>query len=122
MVELDLTEKNQILILLLAIVPEAVLESTLIPLYPFLVRHLLPNIPENTVGYHVGLIGSAFYLPLFFMNLVWGATSDHIGRKPVLLMGLVACLLTTIAIGTASSYNVALACRFIAGLFGGILS
>nr|KAJ3423007.1 hypothetical protein HK105_004524 [Polyrhizophydium stewartii] len=130
-------ETRQTFLLLLAIVPEALLEATLIPLYPFMVRHLLPS--EPNIGYFVGLLGSAFYLPLFLMNLVWGAASDRYGRKvgpespldsrccvgglrgwrqPVLVAGLVVCLVTTIAIGFSRTFWLTVACRFVAGVFG----
>lgn len=111
-------QKRQIILLLVSIIPESILESTLIPLYPFIVRHLLPNEPESAIGYYTGMLGSAFYLPLFVMNLFWGSLSDRIGRKPVLVAGLVACLITTVATGISSSYSMVVACRFIAGCFG----
>jgi MFS family permease len=110
-------KRQQILILLFALFPEAILESTLIPLYPFMVRHLL-DIPESQVGYYSGLLGSAFYMPLFLTNILWGGVSDRMGKKPVLLAGLFVCLGTTILIGLSSSFTIAVLCRFIAGVFG----
>jgi MFS family permease len=71
--------QSQLSVLLGAILPEAILEAMLIPLYPFIVRLLLPESPD--VGYYTGLFSSAFYMPLFVMNILWGATSDRIGRK-----------------------------------------
>ena len=112
------SSKQQIFILLLSLIPEAILESILIPLYPYIVRHLLPNEPEQNIGHYVGLLGSAFYFPLFFMNLIWGTLSDRIGAKPILLMGLVVCFITTIIIGTTNSYTMVWFCRFFAGVFG----
>ncbi|KAI9208447.1 major facilitator superfamily domain-containing protein [Polychytrium aggregatum] len=100
------------------IVPEAILEAMLIPLYPFMVRSMMKD-SVTDIGYYVGLLGSAFYFPLLFMNLVWGGVSDRYGRKPVLIIGLVVCGICTFTIGTTSSFWVAWMCRFMAGFFGG---
>jgi hypothetical protein len=51
------------LVILLAIIPEALMESTLTPLFPFMARELLPG-GMSDIGYYSGLLGSAFYLPL----------------------------------------------------------
>ena len=71
--------KFQIYLLLGSILPEALLESMLLPLYPYIVRHLLPD--SSDVGYYTGVFSAAFYMPLFLMNIVWGSASDRIGRK-----------------------------------------
>ena len=68
--------KTQILYLLISIVPEALQDAMLIPLYPFMIRFYLPDIPESQVGSYTGLLISSFYFPLFLMNLVWGKISD----------------------------------------------
>jgi MFS family permease len=111
-----LSTRAKILVLLTGLIPEAILESTLIPLYPFIVRFLMPN--EIDVGHYAGLLGSAFYFPLFLMNLVWGAASDRFGRKPILLLGIFVSLPTTLLLGISDSYWLTLACRIIAGTFG----
>jgi hypothetical protein len=45
--------KKQVLVLLLAVVPEAMLDAALGPLFPYMVRYLLPNETEETVAFHV---------------------------------------------------------------------
>ncbi|KAK5671851.1 hypothetical protein QVD99_001682 [Batrachochytrium dendrobatidis] len=109
-------QARQTALLLLAIIPEALFDALLIPLYPFVVKHLLPD--ESNIGQYVGLMASSFYLPLFVMNLVWGGISDRYGRKPVLIIGLVACLVTTLGIGLSQSFWLTITFRFIAGVFG----
>ena len=74
-------QTRQVLLLLLSIIPEAILESTLIPLYPFLVKAQSPELSDDDAGYRAGLLGSAFYGPLFIMNMIWGSASDKTGRK-----------------------------------------
>ncbi|KAJ3323492.1 hypothetical protein HDV06_001769 [Boothiomyces sp. JEL0866] len=110
--------KYKIIILLTSLIPEAVIDGTIIPLFPYMVRFLLPNEPESSVGYHAGLLGSAFYLPLFLMNVVWGGASDKYGRKPILLLGLFACAVVTLILGFSQSFALTWMCRFVAGFFG----
>ncbi|RDB25899.1 Efflux pump azaL [Hypsizygus marmoreus] len=45
---------------------------------------------DRKVGYYAGLIESLFYLTEALTILQWSRISDHIGRKPVMLIGLVA--------------------------------
>ncbi|RKO92839.1 major facilitator superfamily domain-containing protein [Blyttiomyces helicus] len=108
--------RAQVAVLLTSILPEAILEATLVPLYPFIVRYLLPG--EHDVGYKVGLLSSAFYLPLFVTNVLWGWASDRVGRKPVLLAGLAVCALTSLLLALATTYTVVFSARLLAGLFG----
>jgi MFS family permease len=114
----SLETKRKIIYLLAGLIPEALLESTLVPLFPYITKHLLPNEKEADLGRYSGLLGSSFYLPLFLMNLVWGYFSDKYGRKKILIIGLVMMGLTTIGLGFSESFYLTLFCRFVAGLFG----
>ena len=110
--------KKQIYMLIFGLFPEALLEAIVIPLFPFMVRYLLPNEPETNIGFYTGILGSAFYLPLFVMNLVWGVVSDRYGRKPIILIGMIACFATTLVLSISKSFWLTFLCRFVAGLFG----
>ena len=50
-----------------------------------------------------------------------GYLSNRWGRKPVILIGNVACFLGMLWFGLSDSYAVALSSRVFAGLFNGIL-
>jgi MFS family permease len=65
----------KIFLLCFLLLPETVLDNTLGPLYPFIVRHLMPG--ERNEGYYVGLLQSAYYFPLLVMNIIWGMASDR---------------------------------------------
>lgn len=114
-----MVEKNlkiQIFILLSGLIPEALMDSTLTPLYPFMVRHLMPN--EKEIGYYAGILGSAFHFPSLVLNVVWGAASDRFGRKPILIVGIIVCGIATLGLGLSKSFSMTIACRFLAGMFG----
>lgn len=61
--------------------------------------HIAPS--EAEVGYYAGLIESLFAFTQFLTVLWWGRLSDRIGRRPVLLAGLVGVSLSTLAFGLA---------------------
>lgn len=46
-----------------------------------------PEIPDGQVGLYVGLLASAFALAQLMTNFLWGYLSDHVGRKPTMLLG-----------------------------------
>lgn len=52
------------------------------------------------------------------MGIYWGALSDRIGRKPVLLIGCAGTLVSMVALGFATNIWVAVLGR----LFGGALN
>ncbi|ORY51127.1 MFS general substrate transporter [Rhizoclosmatium globosum] len=109
--------------LLAYVAPEAITESMIDPLIPYMIRtfsvDVAPDQLEAAVGGRAGLMGGMFYLPLLIMNILWGTLSDIVGRKPILIIGLFFSALTTFLLGiNTSSFAFALVCRFLAGVFG----
>lgn len=51
--------------------------------------------------------------------MYWGAVSDRIGRKPVLLIGCLGTILSLLVVGFAESFWVALLGRLLGGLLNG---
>ena len=71
------------------------------------------------IAVYVGLITSAFAFAEFSSGVIWGRISDRIGRKPVLLAGLVGTALSMILLGFATSLPAALMARALGGLLNG---
>lgn len=67
-------------------------------------------------GGNESLIVLVFFLGAAFGQLVIGPVSDAIGRRPVLLAGLVLYILASAASALAPSYGVLLVARFVWGL------
>lgn len=103
----------EIILIIIAIVPEGILEAMLIPLFPYIASSF-----NSDNGIDSGLLTSAFYMPLFFMNVIWGTVSDAHGRKPVLLAGLVIGLVSALMISEAKTFTVVFLGRLLAGFFG----
>ena len=60
----------------------------LAPLLPFLVQELIPGVPLEHVGYYAGYLSSYPFLGAMIGGPLFGALSDRIGRKPVLMLGM----------------------------------
>lgn len=65
---------------------------------------------------YVGFIESVFALVQFATVFLWGRASDKIGRKPVLLIGLMGTFLSTNCYGLSKTYSQMIMSRSILGL------
>ena len=95
--------------------------SVVLPFTPFLVQHALAFDADHQhlVGYYAGLIAGAYIAGQLTTAPLWGALSDRIGRRPVMLVCLalvVACLLW---FGASTTLEGALLARFCHGLCSG---
>lgn len=84
----------------------------------FLISPLLPTltelyqIPTSVSGFMV----SAYALGYALFALVSGPISDRLDRKKVMICGLIAFSVSTLACGLAPTFSVMLLCRFLAGV------
>lgn len=89
-----------------------------------LVLPLLPNYSKNfgASGFEVGLIMAAYSLMQFIFAPMWGALSDRIGRRPVLLVSLAGAAVSygIFAVGSAMTGRVALGVILLSRMFAGI--
>ena len=72
-------------------------------------------------GQKAGYLGSAYFVGSFTGSLLWGWISDKIGRRPVLLMGMLGTLATELLFGFSQNFAWAIAARFLWGLLNGNL-
>ncbi len=87
-----------------------------VPLLPFFAQSL------NAEAWEVTLMFSAYSLGQFFAEPFWGRLSDRIGRKPVLLITLVANALGYLMLAFAPTIWIAIAIRLFTGLGAGNIS
>ena len=93
-------------------------------LAPFAIDAYLPamSVLADHVGasiHHTELSISTFLAGFAIGQLLFGPLSDRLGRKPVLLAGLLAFLLASLAITTVDSLTELLVWRFVQALGGG---
>jgi MFS family permease len=81
-----------------------------IPLMPFYITHF------NASGSALGLMMSIYSLMQFVFAPMWGRLSDRIGRKPVLLTGILGYAISFILQGISQNIVQLILLRSLAGI------
>lgn len=84
-----------------------------IPIFPFLGLHTGAGPTAVTIAMGAYSLGQLISSPL------WGRLSDRIGRKPVLITGLIGTALSYLVLAHAESIEVMFAARLASGLMAG---
>lgn len=74
---------------------------------------------DHKIALYAGLITSSFTFAEFSAGMFWGRMSDKIGRKPVLIMGLIGTAISMIVFGFAPNLPTAMVARALGGLLNG---
>ncbi|CEI86717.1 hypothetical protein RMCBS344292_01148 [Rhizopus microsporus] len=87
-------------------------------IFPFIVQMVrdFHVADEKGIGYYVGFITSCFALSQLLTGIHWGMLSDRIGRRPVILQGLVGTITSILLFGLSKSFIWALVSRSLCGL------
>ncbi|MFD0697248.1 MFS transporter [Paenibacillus sp. GCM10027628] len=84
---------------------------------------IIPVLPEVVKGagaeYHNALLLSVYSAASFLMSPVWGAISDRIGRRPIILIGLIGFCISFLIFGFANDH---LWIMYVSRIFGGLFS
>jgi len=83
------------------------------PLFPFYASRFGAN------GLQVSLLITAFAVMQLVSAPLWGKVSDRYGRKPALLIGLIASAVSYVIFAFANTYWLLLVCRLVQGAGGG---
>ena len=90
-----------------------------IPFLTYLVEDLAADQNITSTGIWVGLLMTSYSAAQFLFSPIWGGLSDRIGRRPVLMIGLVGNTVFFTMFGLANTLLMALVARFLAGVFNG---
>ncbi|KAF8220944.1 MFS general substrate transporter [Tricholoma matsutake] len=74
---------------------------------------------ERKVGYYAGLIESLFFATEAVTVLHWSRMSDHVGRKPILLIGLFGTSVSMLCFGLSRTFWGLVLSRSLSGLLNG---
>ncbi|TPX37689.1 hypothetical protein SmJEL517_g00556 [Synchytrium microbalum] len=110
--------KSILFVLCIIIFSEPMSMTILFPFVYFMVRDFGMT-DEKDIGFYVGFIASAFSLAQFLTSIWWGWLSDKIGRRPVLLIGLLGNALSVILFGTSNSLRWCILSRALCGFLNG---
>lgn len=80
------------------------------PIFPFYIEAL------GVGGRELGILVAVASMMEFIFAPIWGAVSDRMGRKPVLLIGLSGYFLSTLLMGLVDRYYLLLIVRAFSGL------
>jgi len=89
------------------------------PFLPQLIRDI--GITDSRVPYYVGLMQSLFLLAQGCTIFYWNRLSDHIGRKPVILVGIFGLSASLWCFGLSKSFWGLVLSRCISGVLNGNL-
>ncbi|KAH9030871.1 MFS general substrate transporter [Lactarius deliciosus] len=110
---------TQILVLLMLQLCEPITSLSINPYINQLVSELpVVGGDERKVGYYAGFIVSLYFAAEAVTVLQWSRLSDHVGRKPVLLCGVLGIVISSILFGLSRSFPALVFRPFI----GGVLS
>lgn len=89
-----------------------------------IVMPILPRYVEalGAASWQIGLLVGIFSVPQLIMLPFWGHLSDHIGRKPVLMISIFGTAIGYLVMGLTHSIVVMIIARFIDGAAGGNMS
>jgi DHA1 family tetracycline resistance protein-like MFS transporter len=84
----------------------------IIPLMPFYATHF------GASAFQVGMLATSFSLMQFLFAPLWGRWSDVVGRRPIILIGLLGSAVSYLAFGLAHSLTLLFVSRCLAGIAG----
>ncbi|KAH7030883.1 major facilitator superfamily domain-containing protein [Microdochium trichocladiopsis] len=111
--------KKQMLVLAICRICEPIAFMGIFPYIYYMVRDFQITDDESKISLYAGLVTSAFTFAEFATGLFWGRLSDRVGRKPVLLTGLIGTAISVVAFGFAPNLLTAIIARAIGGLLNG---
>ncbi|KAI0364558.1 MFS general substrate transporter [Pilatotrama ljubarskyi] len=112
--------KGQIAVIMLLSLAEPITSHCIYPFINQLISELdITGGDEKKVGYYVGMIQSIFFAMEALFVFQWSRLSDHIGRKPVLLIGVAGLCVSMICFGLSRTFWGLVVSRSLVGLLNG---
>ncbi|MBT4066547.1 MAG: MFS transporter [Euryarchaeota archaeon] len=104
-------------ILFLVVMIDMIGFGIVIPFLTYFIEDLATLEGITEVGLWVGLMMMSYSAAQFLFSPFWGSLSDRLGRKPIILIGLVGNTVFFALFGISTSLLMALVARFCAGAF-----
>lgn len=109
----------QIFIFSLVRLSEPIIFTSLFPYVYFMVRDFGIAKDESEVSKYVGLLSSVFAFFEFATPVFWGNLAGYIGRRNVIVIGLLGSAFVSIIFGFSQNYWTAFAARSMLGAING---
>lgn len=117
----SLPKKSQLFLLMLARCAEPLTQTSLQSYMYYQLKSFDPDLSESTVASQVGLMQGSFTMAQFITAFLWGkaADSSKIGRKRVLVIGLLGTGVATLGFGFSRTFLTAMIFRSLGGALNG---
>ncbi|KAF7795982.1 hypothetical protein EIP86_007151 [Pleurotus ostreatoroseus] len=110
----------QFSILIVLQLAEPFTNQVIYPFAPQLIRDVgITHGDETRVGYYVGVMQSIFFATQAMTVLHWSRLSDHVGRRPVIMIGLFGLSLSMYCFGLSKTFWGAVLSRSLNGALNG---
>ncbi|KIW19590.1 hypothetical protein PV08_00163 [Exophiala spinifera] len=111
----DTFPTTQFLILAICRLSEPIAITAIFP-YAWL---MVKSFGLGDASFYAGILIASFSLAEALTSMFWGALSDRLGRKPILLTGLAGTVVSLLVVGFSTNFTVALCGRIIGGALNG---
>lgn len=117
----DLPKKNQLIVVTLARLSEPLVQTSLQSYMFYQLKWFDSSLPDSTISGQAGILSASFTATQFLTAMVWGRVADspRVGRKRVILIGLVGTLISCLGFGLSTSFLSALFFRCLGGATSG---
>ena len=117
----DLPNKKQLAILFTARLSEPLTQTSLQSYMFYQLRSFNPSLPDATIAAQAGILQGSFTAAQFATAMLWGrmADSEKVGRKRVLLIGLLGTCVSCVGFGFSRSFVQAALFRIMGGALNG---
>ncbi|KAL4975110.1 major facilitator superfamily domain-containing protein [Aspergillus desertorum] len=108
---------RQLLILSICRFAEPIALTSYLPYLPEMIESV--GVPQSEVAKWAGLTSAISSFSQAVMAVYWGTASDRFGRKPIILLGLTATMILSLAFGLSKSLPMLITCRGMIGFMNG---
>ncbi|KAM0254710.1 hypothetical protein ACHAQJ_006491 [Trichoderma viride] len=117
----ELPRKDQLFIITMARMSEPLVQTSLQAYMFYQLKWFNPSLPDSTISSQAGVLHASFTATQFLTAMMWGriADSKRMGRKTVLLIGLLGTSLSCLGFGFSTTFWQALLFRTIGGATNG---
>lgn len=117
----SLPRKGQLTLLMLARISEPLTQTSLQSYMYYQLQSFDPSLPDATIAAQVGILQGSFTAAQFLTAFLWGkiADSSRVGRKRVLVIGLLGTALSAAGFGFSRSFTAAIFFRCLGGALNG---
>lgn len=117
----DLPHKQQLVVIVLTRLSEPLVQTSLQSYMFYQLKSFDPSLPDSVIAGQAGVLHASFTAAQLFTAMIWGrlADSSRVGRKKVIMIGLLGTMISVLGFGFSTSFWQALTFRSLGGITNG---